>query len=350
MIGARQFSVLSVVALVAGVHGASAAGGLSSKDEARDRFFTDNVRPLLKLRCVSCHGPEKSEGGLRLDSLAASLKGGDSGPALVPGKPDTSLLVLAVKRTHKVLEMPPKDKLSSQDVATLEKWIRDGAPWPADLAKAESSAAKSAGRVSDAWSDRRNPIVQLFRGQRLDLWSLRPVKRPSLPAIKNKSWAKRELDRFIAARLESAGISPPPMADARSIARRIYFDLTGLPPTPEQVGAFDKATKEKRADAAIAALADELLASPRFGEHFARMWLDVVRYSDSNGFDWDEFRPQAWRFRDYVVRSFNADKPFDQFVREQLAGDELLDGPPKTRVEQDCLVATGYLRLGPQDN
>jgi hypothetical protein len=219
--------------------------------------------------------------------------------------------------------------------------------------------------IGDAWSDPRNPIVQLFGGQRLDLWSLQPVKRPEVPKEivgrslgerdrlaerDDSTWAKNDLDRFVLARFAADSVSPPGAADPRTLARRLYFDLTGLPPTPDQVAEFEKSFEHNGGDAAVAALVEALLASPRFGEHLARMWLDVVRYSDSNGFDWDEFRPQAWRFRDYVVRSFNADKPFDQFICEQLAGDELLEGPPKTAAEQDCLVATSFLRLGPHDN
>jgi hypothetical protein len=287
---------------------------------------------------------------LRLDSRGAALAGGDSGPALVPGKPEESLLLMAVKATHQVLEMPPEDKLSSKDIATLERWIQEGAPWSPAAPPMNGAPAAQGEPIGDAWSDPRNPIVQLFGGQRIDLWSLKPVKRPALPAVKSTDWAKGDLDHFVLARLEMDGLSPPAMADPRTLGRRLYFDLTGLPPTPEQVARFKNAVQRHGADDAVRQLADELLDSPRFGEHFARMWLDTVRYSDSNGFDWDEFRPQAWRFRDYVVRSFNADKPFDQFIREQLAGDELFDGPPRTPAEQDSLIATGYLRLGPHDN
>jgi hypothetical protein len=315
-----------------------------------DRFFIEQVQPLLVLRCASCHGPEKAEGGLRLDSREAALAGGDSGPALVPGKPDESLLLMAVKRTHKIIEMPPKDKLGKKDIAILERWIRDGAAWPKSAVLRSVAPVLNGEKIGDAWSDARNPIVRLFGGQRLDLWSLTPVKRPDVPQTKVNNWAKSDVDRFVLSRFEQDHIVPPQEAGPRILARRLYFDLTGLPPTPEQVAAFEEAVERTGSDAAVGLLVDELLASPRFGEHFARLWLDVVRYSDSNGFDWDEFRPQAWRFRDYVVRSFNADKPFDQFIREQLAGDELFDGPPTTSAEQDCLIATGYLRLGPHDN
>lgn len=201
-------------------------------------------------------------------------------------------------------------------------------------------------RVGDAWSDPRNPIVRIFGGERLGLWSLKPVRRPDPPAVKDAKWPRTPVDYFVLNRLEEAGLRPMPEAGRRALARRLYFDLTGLPPTPEQMQAF---LADSRPDA-YERLVEALLASPEYGEHWARYWLDVVRYSDSNGFDWDEFRPLAWRFRDYVVRSFNADKPFDEFVREQLAGDELVDGAPKTIQDQDRLIATGYLRLGPHDN
>jgi hypothetical protein len=315
-----------------------------------DRFFLNDVKPLIALRCLSCHGPDKAEGGLRLDSREMALKGGDSGPALVPGKPDQSLLLMAVKRTHKILEMPPKEKLAGKDIAILERWIREGASWPVAPITTSSANIGQNTHIGDAWSDPRNPIVRLFGGQRIDLWSLKPITRPDVPTVHRAEWVKNEIDRFVLARFEKDRITPPQMADARVLARRLYFDLAGLPPMPEQVAAFEQAVKKDGIDKAALALVNELLNSPRFGEHFARMWLDVVRYSDSNGFDWDEFRPQAWRYRDYVVRSFNADKPFDEFIREQLAGDELFDGPPTTPAEQDCLIATSYLRLGPHDN
>ena len=347
----RAFSVTFGFALCFAASALPAADDPSSAQliEA-DRHFVERVRPLLAARCWSCHGPDKAEGGLRLDSRDAAIEGGDSGPALVPGNADRSLALMAVKRMHKVLEMPPKDKLSAHDIHTLERWIREGAPWPSTSTRTSSAPGVGGEPIGDAWSDPRNPIVQLYGGKRLELWSLKPVKRPNLPAVRQSEWAKNDIDYFILARFEREGLAPPSMAEERALVRRLYFDLTGLPPTSQQVADFKAAVARDGADGAIAALVDELIGSPRFGEHFARMWLDVVRYSDSNGFDWDEFRPNAWKFRDYVVRSFNADKPYDQFIREQLAGDELFDGLPSTPAEQDSLIATGYLRLGPHDN
>jgi len=182
-------------------------------------------------------------------------------------------------------------------------------------------------------------------------WAVEPLLPPVVPQpAVHADWPRDDADRFILERLLDNGLEPAPAAEPRALARRLSFDLHGLPPAPETVERFVGAVAAVGPDAAVAALVDDLLASPHYGEHVARAWLDVVRYADSNGFDWDEFRPQAWRYRDYVVRAFNADKPFDRFVREQLAGDELVAGPPRTPAEQDALLATGYLRLGPHDN
>ena len=326
------------ILLLAATLAALASGPLAADDAAR--HFVERVQPLLTSRCLSCHGPDAQEGELRLDTREATLKGGKQGPAIVPGKPAESLLIKSVR--HEVARpeqaMPPKEKLADGDIAALEKWIADGAVWPAD-AMLKPTPTSSAERIGDAWHDPRNPIVKIFRGQRLDLWSLQPIKRPSLPPIREPQSAFRNaIDAF----------APPThdVGDRRLLLRRLHFDLTGLPPTPDDVAAF---LVDQRPDA-YERLADRLLTSPHFGEHQARVWLDVIRYSDSNGFDWDEFRPHAWRLRDYVIRSLNADKPYDQFIREQLAGDELLNGPPRTTAEQDALIATGYLRIGPQDN
>jgi len=202
-------------------------------------------------------------------------------------------------------------------------------------------AAEPSARIGDAWSDPRNPVRELWKGARLDLWSLKPLATNTVPA---RPGAKHPIDQFLRAKSPAAKAAPE--AARLTLIRRLSYDLTGLPPTPEEVDAY----LTNHATDAYERLVDRLLASPRYGEHQARWWLDVVRYSDSNGFDWDEFRPRAWRFRDYVIRSFNADKPFDRFIREQLAGDELLAAAPRDAAEQDALIATGFLRLGPHDN
>ncbi len=214
-----------------------------------------------------------------------------------------------------------------------------------------------AGVVGNAWEDPRNPVVRIFGGQRLDLWSLRPVTLHGVPSVDSLAAApttrRSPLDAWLQSGLSRLRV---PEADPRTLIRRLSLDLTGLPPSVEDVESFEReCIQESRSAGGAASQAyerrvDRLLASPRYGEHQARQWLDVIRYSDSNGFDWDEFRPRAWRFRDYVIRAFNADKPFDRFILEQLAGDELLEGLPRTVSEQDALIATGYLRLGPHDN
>jgi hypothetical protein len=198
------------------------------------------------------------------------------------------------------------------------------------------------GKIGDAWRDPRNPVRERFAGQRLDLWSLKASEAVALPSGR----ARHPIDRLVEARLDQQGLTPLPEADRRTLIRRVSFDLTGLPPTPEEVRAFEMDLRPGAWERVV----DRLLSTPRYGEHQARWWFDVVRYSDSNGFDWDEFRPRAWRFRDYVIRSFNTDKPYARFVQEQLAGDELVVGEPRDASAQDALVATGFLRLGPHDN
>jgi hypothetical protein len=475
---------------------------LAFNDGKYDHFH-EKVLPLLQARCVSCHGPEKQKGGLRLDSRPAILKGGENGPSIDAAKPDASLLLQAVRHSHPDVRMPPKEKLAPDQLAALERWVREGAVWPADAAvlfedddgavealsegqgvaklvddrnsgraalkverqkmaakidgwsfkvaeypgpgefrylrfswkkkgggaayfelandgkwraeeklrnaawvagknttgwaaqpladeapsewttvtrdlwqdrgtwdafvvtgmcltavdggeafldgvvlgptlesldayrpgRGRSVAAKgTAQRIGDAWSDPENPIRKIFAGKRLDLWSLRKVERPA-----------GTIDSLVAAGLARAGLAPSPEADRRTLIRRVTFDLTGLPPSPEELAAFE-------ADGDYEKLVDRLLASPRYGERWARHWLDVVRYAETQGFERDEFRPLTWRYRDYVVRALNQDKPFDRFIREQLSGDELVDGPPRDAADVDRIVATGFLRLGPWDS
>jgi hypothetical protein len=187
----RWLILVCIVAVFIGTGTLADSEVAESKLSEADHFFLEQVRPLLASRCLSCHGPDKAEGGLRLDSREATLKGGDSGPALVPGKPEESLLLLAVKRTHKILEMPPEEKLASRDVATLERWIREGAPWPPSPSATDLGPAAPREPIGDAWTDPRNPIVQLFGGQRLDLWSLKPLKRPEVPRSVVRSLRER---------------------------------------------------------------------------------------------------------------------------------------------------------------
>lgn len=490
--------------LLMGACVAALISGVAIADEDRSPFL-DVIQPLLESKCISCHGREKQEGGLRLDSWAAAKEGGDTGPAIVPGDIAKSLLVKAVTFAEPDLQMPPKQKLSDNEIEVLTKWVQAGAAWPEQvvvlfedepallaaltsgngkgrlfsddvfagksalgvtplqrdgvkipgwnfvvretpqpgeyrylrlawkkrgsgsvmielaaqgawpdakvargryvagpnttgwsaISKAETAPTEwtvvtfdlwkdigdftltgiaptcdggqeacfdsiilgpsldsldayrpGAGRsayqdvetpAGDAFTDKRNPIRKLFRGERLDLWSL---KKPVEPA------GHPDVDSLIRARLQPNGLDLSPEADRRTLIRRITFDLTGLPPTSNEIADF----QADKSPEAYQKVVTRLLDSPRYGERQARLWLDVVRYADTNGYERDEFRPLAWQYRDYVIRAFNQDKPFDQFIREQLAGDELVNGPPRNSAEADMLVATGYLRLGQWDS
>jgi mono/diheme cytochrome c family protein len=301
--------------------GSSAAAKLPTPQQIR--FFETKIRPVLAENCFKCHGEEKQEENLRLDSRAAALAGGDRGPAVVPGKPDESLLVKAINHLDD-LEMPPKKQLSREQIADLTLWIKSGAVWPDD-GKPASTIRRPGLKITD--KDRAH-------------WSFQPLKRPLIPVVKNAAWVSNPIDAFILAKLEAKGLSPNPPAEKRELVRRLYYDLTGLPPTPAEVEAF-VADKSPRA---YEALVDRLLFSPRYGEKWARHWLDLVRYAESNSYERDDPKPHAWRYRDYVIRSLNDDKAFDRFLREQLAGDEMPDP------DDDGLIATGYYRLGIWDD
>jgi hypothetical protein len=327
------------------------SAGRAAEAEA---LFVRRVLPLLHEKCLACHGKDeaKIKGGLDLRTLEGVKLGGDSfRPAIEPGKPEASPLYLAVTRTHADWEaMPPKeaDKLSAEQTGWLKDWIAGGAPWP-DAVKQKTIAAahaeqwaaedgimmKTSGGLSADWTNRR------YKPE--GMWAYQPVKKPAVPSrplIENrKSKIENPIDAFIAARFP-AGLAPAPAADARTFIRRATFDLTGLPPTPEEVAAFESASL-RDPQSAIHELIDRLLASPHYGERMAQHWLDVTRYADTSGFANDFERGNAWRYRDYVVRAFNTDKPYDRFIREQIAGDELDPANP------ELLVATGFLRMGP---
>ena len=324
--------------------------GWISAATADDDALAVQAVHILKSKCMSCHGAEEAEGGLRLDSRESLMKGGERGPAAVENQAAKSLMFQCVAGlSDEELRMPPKNPLSATEIDVLKRWLNSGARW-SDTDEVDMRDAKlkstDTETIGDAWTDRRNPIVKLFGGERLDLWSLKPINQPEIPDADKNAWSQNPIDKFVAAQFAASGSALPPLADRHTLLRRMHFDLTGLPPTPELAARFE--VSQNAGD--FEKLIDQLLSSEQYGIHWARMWLDVARYSDSNGFDWDEFRPQAYRYRDYVIRSFNQDKPYDQFVAEQLAGDEMFDGPPRDQAQQDQLIATGFLRMGPHDN
>lgn len=313
-------------------------------DEA-EQLFVRRVLPLLNQKCLPCHGQDAKDikGSLDLRSRAGMQKGGDSElPGLVPGKPEESGIYLATTRTHDEWSpMPPKeaDKLSAEQVAWIKDWIAGKAPWPdaariKEIAKANEDKwsaedgvpVKTSGGLSPDWTNRK------YKSE--GLWAYQPVEKPKFSAMGSQA-----IDKLIAKRIpQDMPIAPP--AAARVFIRRATFDLTGLPPTPKEIEEFEAAFA-RDADAAVRKLIDRLLESPHYGERMAQHWLDVVRYADSSGFANDYERGNAWRYRDYVTRSFNSDKPYDRFVREQIAGDEIDPHDPEN------IIATGFLRMGP---
>ncbi|HEV3339213.1 MAG TPA: DUF1553 domain-containing protein [Pirellulales bacterium] len=284
-------------------------------------FFEKKIRPVLVRNCYECHSGDvkKAKGGFVLDTRMGLRKGGGSGAAVVPGHPDDSLLIEAVR--YDGLEMPPNGKLPDDVIDDLAKWVETGAPDP---------------RVPRP----KNKGLNLAEARKW--WSFQKPKMSPPPAVNNTSWPRTDVDRFVLAGLEKSGLKPVADADPETLIRRVTFDLTGLPPSPEEIDAFLRGPSES----AFAAVVDKLLDSPRFGEKWGRHWLDVARYGESAGKDRNAPFRYAWRYRDYVIDSFNADKPYDRFIMEQLAGDLL---NPKTREERNTLaVATGFLAIGPK--
>jgi len=306
----------------------AAAAAASTADIA---YFESKVRPLLVRRCYDCHSNDgEHEGDLFLDSRAGWSVGGKSGPAIVPGRPDESLLIRAVR--YDGLRMPPDERLPQEETAILEQWVSRGAPDP---------------RVGPGAAPVRKGIdVEAARKH----WAFQPVRAAAVPEVSDQSWPMTDVDRFILARLEQEAIRPAVDADPYAVLRRAAFDLEGLPPTPEEVDRFAREYRpasagndEQRAEAerAYERLVDGLLASPRFGERWARHWMDVARFAEADG----HFFPEAWRYRDYLIQSFNDDVPFDQFIVEQIAGDLLPSATPELRDRRR--IATGFLALGP---
>ena len=321
--------------------------GTDATEISSDMLFAHKILPMFKAKCLACHGedPKKIKGDFDMRTYSGLLRGGESEePSVVPGKPLQSPLYMAVKRDHEDQwePMPPKenDKLSTEQTDHIRNWIEGGAPWPgpeslSNLLKEKdpwsadgSVKVKTSGGLSEDWTNRKY--------EESKLWAYQPISKPNLRTNDHP------VDALIRAR-SPEGLSVALSAEALTLIRRVTFDLTGLPPKPREVQAF-KMAWEKDRDGAWENLIDQLLASPHYGEQMARHWLDVVRYADSAGFSNDYPRPHAWRYRDYVVRSFNNDKPYDQFVREQIAGDEIKPKDP------DHLIATGFLRMGPWEH
>ena len=287
-------------------------------------FFERRIRPLLVDNCYKCHShqSEKVRGGFMLDTRDGLRQGGDSGPAIVPGHPERSLLIKAVSYTDKDLQMPPKDQtLADEQIENLRVWVKMGAPDP--------RTGEASTPPTSAWLAARQH------------WAFQPVTEPPLPKIhRRKSWIKTPLDAFVLENLNAKGLKPSPPADRRTLIRRATFDLTGLPPTPQEVDAF---VADKSRDA-FARVVDRLLASPHYGERWGRYWLDVARYADTKGLvGQDSPRlPYAYTYRDYVIRSLNEDLPYDRFILEQLAADQL----PGDDRDNRCLAAMGFLTVG----
>ncbi len=307
---------VAVTARRTGVVREPAAAAKASTLGADAAFFESKIRPVLAESCLKCHGGKKVRGGLRIDSRAALLKGGDRGPAIVPGDPDGSLLIQAIRYSHERVKMPPGKPLPDSVAADLAAWVRDGAAWPDGVALS-----------SDAVDPR---------------WAFEPIRKveppdPIATGLPRPYPSANPVDQFIRAKLQAHGLRPAEPADRRTLIRRVTYDLIGLPPTPDEIEAF---LNDDLPDA-YEKVVDRLLASPHYGERWGRHWLDVARYADTGGFEADHLYPSAWRYRDYVIRSLNSDKPFDRFVQEQVAGDELRPDDP------DAAVATGLYCVGP---
>jgi hypothetical protein len=320
--GAANFSGLEVWAGDGAIPAVAGAQFVTTLTPEHTEFFERKIRPVLVEHCYECHSTtgKKIKGGLVLDSRAGVQKGGDTGAAITPGDPEASLLIQAIRHTDAELAMPKK-KLPASVIADLETWVKMGAPDP----RTEDTVATAQAKSAIDWNKAR------------EWWSFRPLVAPAVPSVKQKRWPANDLDRFILARLEKENLQPADDAEKRVLIRRATLDLIGLPPTPEEVDAFLKDKSEN----AFAKVVDRLLASPHYGERWGRYWLDVVRYADTAGDNSDFPIPQMHRYRDWVIRAFNRDLPYDQFVREQLAGD-LLPGAT-TQETHERLIATGYI-------
>ncbi len=318
----RLSALVAIVLLSCPVSGLVAQEGKPSP--AQLEFFEKSVRPVLVNQCQNCHNGDKQKGGLRLDSRAAILKGGESGPAAVAGKPEASLLIKAVHYKDE-LRMPPKNQLKPDEIQSLATWIKQGLPWPASTAVVRTPVPSG-------------PHFQISEKDR-NFWCFRPIQDPPLPKGKEASWAKGAIDQFLLAGMEAKGLKPSAPADRQTLLRRLTFDLIGLPPTPEEIEAF---VKDSAPDA-LTRVVDRLLASPHYGERWARHWLDVARYGEDQAHTFQaRLYPNGYRYRDWLIRAFNDDMPYDRFVKEQIAADLL-----PSHVDKENLAALGFFSLGP---
>jgi hypothetical protein len=321
-----QPAVLAVLLL-------TSISGLAQPTAGDFEFFEKNIRPVLVERCFKCHSAqsEKLKGGLHLDSREGMLKGGDTRPALIPRDPEQSLMIEAIRYRNSDLQMPPKGKLTDKQIADFTAWVKMGAPWPPSSESKQSS----------------NPASFDLEKRRREHWAWQPILPPRPPSVKDEARIHNSIDRFILSRLESNQLKPAPRADKATLLRRLYFDLTGLPPTSHQLEEFLKDSSPRSFEKVV----DTLLASPHFGERWARHWLDLVRYAETLGHEFDYSVHNAWRYRDYVIRALNADVPYDQFVTEHIAGD-LLPVPRRhpTEGSNESIIATGFFWLGQRDH
>ncbi|HEV7405245.1 MAG TPA: DUF1553 domain-containing protein [Chthoniobacteraceae bacterium] len=283
-----------------------------------------DVLTLLETRCVQCHGGEKTKAGLDLTTREALLRGGETGAAIDPGHPETSLFLQTIRHETDPHMPHKKEKLPPAEIAQFEAWVKAGVPYARPLKKTAAEAPARPAEFTLTEDDRRH-------------WAFQPLARPAPPAVRHESLVANPIDQFILFKLEARGLTLAPPASRETLIRRVTFDLLGLPPTPEEIDAF----LADHSPAAYEHLLDRLLASPHYGERWGRHWLDLARFAETDGYEYDSVRPHAWRYRDYVVRAFNDDKPYDRFIREQLAGDELWPREP------EALIATGFNLLGP---
>jgi hypothetical protein len=306
-----------------------AAAPLAAQSVDALEFFEKSVRPVLVEKCQVCHNPNLKTAELDLSSAAGFLHGGASGPLVSPDQPEKSKLLEVIGYEER-LKMPPTGKLNNEEIASLTAWVKAGAPWPGAQKIEEAPKPPTAAKG--------------FTEEQKKFWAFQPVADPAPPGVKDPSWVRSPIDRFILAKLEEKKLAPAPPADKLTLLRRVTFDLTGLPPSVKEIDEFLADDSPQ----AFERVAERLLASPRYGEHWGRHWLDVARYADSTGNDEDHRYPYAWRYRDYVIEAFNSDLPYDRFVREQVAGDLLPPKDPAEGINRRGIIATGFLALGPK--